>query len=91
MEQGDGHSFGREAEFPVSVPVVWVEEEMAAVCLPSYFCEMYHHPEGYSGYTQVHLPVSIWSPPAWKKLDAIPAIRAARMARSSFPTLSRLR
>ena len=45
---------------------------------------MFHRPEGYNGYTWIHLPVSICNPPEFKKTDANFAIFAARMARSNL-------
>ncbi len=45
-----------------------------------------HQVVGYIGYTQDHLPRMSCSPPALRKLVAIPAILAARIARSSFVT-----
>lgn len=43
------------------------------------------------GYTWYHLEISSFRPPASRNAEAALAIRAAPMARSSFPILSRLK
>ena len=45
-----------------------------------------HPAVGYNGYTYGHLPRIFCSAPDWSREEAVPAIFAARMARSSFST-----
>lgn len=77
-----------------SQQVRWMAEGTAPVLFlvpGSDFCGNCRQAVGYNGYTSIHLPVSSCRAPEFKKAEALPAIFAARMARSSLWILVLLR